>query len=265
MARILVCRPDYFDVTYEINPWMSLAHPPDADIARRQWQGLMDILSGPLGADLEVMDPEPDLPDLVFTANAGLVVGRRVALSNFRYPERRGETPVFRRWFEEHGYETLSLPEEVFFEGAGDALFVGEHLFAGYHYRSEIRSHELLSEALGRRVLSLELTDPRFYHLDTCFSPLDAETVAIYPRAFDAYAIKVIRAFVPHVVEVNDGDALRFAANAVVVGRRVAMNAGCPGFEAQLRERGFGPHPTPLDQFLRSGGSAKCLTLTLEP
>ena len=265
MTRILVCRPDYFDVAYEINPWMSVARPPDAEVAKAQWRGLMDLLAGALGVALEVMEPVVEQPDLVFTANAGLVDGERVVLSNFRHPERQGEAAHFQRWFERHGLEVIELPADVHFEGAGDALFVGEHLFAGYHYRSDIRSHELVSEALGRRVLSLQLADPRFYHLDTCFCPLDAETVAVYAPAFDRYALRVIREHVPGVVEVDDSDALRFACNAVVVDREVAMNTGCPGLEAKLREMGFTPHATPLDQFIRAGGSAKCLTLTLPP
>ena len=265
MARVLVCRPDFFDVAYEINPWMSRARPPDSRVATAQWEALIALLRGPLGVELEVMAPVEGLPDLVFTANAGLVDGRRVVLSSFRHPERQGEAPHFRQWFVSHDFEVIDPPPRVFFEGAGDALFLGDQLFAGYHFRSDIRSHEFVSAALGRHVLSLQLVDPRFYHLDTCFCPLDAETVALYPAAFDEYALRVIRDRVPRVLEVGDADAERFACNAVVIGRRVAMNSGCEALQAQLDGLGYEPHATPLDQFLRSGGSAKCLTLTLAP
>jgi N-dimethylarginine dimethylaminohydrolase len=264
MARLLMVPPDYYTVVYEINPWMSRARPAAQPVARAQWQGLHRILTEDFGAEVLLAKPQPEVPDMVFTANAGLVQGRQAVLSNFRHPERQAEAPYFRRWFEENGFEALILPEDRCFEGEGDALFVGETLFAGYHFRSDVHSHRLVGELLGRRVLSLQLRDPHFYHLDTCFCPLDAETVACYPPAFDEYAMKVIRANVPRVVEVEPGEARRFACNAVVLGRQVALNTGCPRFEEQLRELGLEPRGTPLDEFLKAGGSAKCLTLHLD-
>ena len=257
-------RPDQYEVIYEINPWMSPARPADRSRAVRQWEGLRAVLTGACGAEVLLASPEPGLPDLVFTANAGLVYGRKVVLSNFRHPERRGETPHFREWFRSQGFETLELPEELRFEGEGDALFLGEQLFAGYYWRSDARSHWEVGERLGLRVLSLRLTDSRFYHLDTCFCPLDAETVAYYPGAFDEYALRVIAEHAPRRIELEEAEALRFGCNAVVLGRNVALNTGCPRFEAELRALGFTPHATPLDEFLKAGGSAKCLTLHLD-
>src|SRR5205085_12484638 len=142
--------------------------------------------------------------------NAGLIRDDRVVLSNFRHQQRQGEAPIFRRWFEARGLRVETLPPTVYFEGEGDALFLGERLFAGYRWRSDARAHYLLGEILGVQVLSLELMDPRFYHLDTCFCPLDSATAAYYPGAFDEYARRVLEANVPQLIPVDEKEAARF-------------------------------------------------------
>jgi arginine dihydrolase len=264
MRRLLMVRPTHYDVVYEINPWMSRAVRAAPETAREQWEGLYRVLTEKIGANVLLAEPQAGWPDMVFTANAGLVSGSQVVLSNFRFAERQGEAPHFRRWFEEYGFQVKTLPEDCCFEGEGDALFLGDTLFAGYHWRSDARSHRLVGDILGARVLSLELVNPHFYHLDTCFCPLDDRTVAYYPAAFDPYAQRVIEASIPRRIEVVPEEAERFACNAVVLGRDVALNSGCPRFEAALEELGFVPHATPLDEFLKAGGSAKCLTLHLD-
>jgi N-dimethylarginine dimethylaminohydrolase len=243
---------------------MSRAVPAHRERAQEQWGGLHRVLTEEIGVEVRLAEPHVEVPDMVFTANAGLVLGERAVVANFRHPERQLETPHFRRWFQEQGYETLDLPPERCFEGEGDALFLGDTLYAGYHFRSDVHSHRLVGDMLGVRVLSLELTDPYYYHLDTCFCPLDGETLAYYPPAFDEYARRVIEANVPRRIEVVPDEAKRFACNAVVIGKDVVLNTGCPCFEAQLRDLGFVPHATPLDEFLKAGGSAKCLTLHLD-
>lgn len=261
---LLMVRPEHYDIVYEINPWMHRAVRASPERAREQWNALYRTLTEGIGAEVRLAEPVPGLPDMVFTANAGLVQDHKVVLSNFRHPERQGEAAHFHRWFEAQGFEVVVLPAERWFEGEGDALFVGPTLFAGYHFRSDVYSHRLVEEILGVRVLSLELADPHFYHLDTCFCPLDAQSVAYYPPAFDEYARRVIEAEVPRRIEVVPDEAARFACNAVVLGDEVVLNTGCPQFESALRELGFTPHATPLDEFLKAGGSAKCLTLHLD-
>ncbi|HEU4753458.1 MAG TPA: arginine deiminase-related protein [Armatimonadota bacterium] len=261
--RLLMCPPTHYSVVYEINPWMSRSRPASRQRALGQWERLHHLL-GELRAEVECVEPRADWPDMVFTANAGLVRGRVAIPSRFRHPERRGEEPYFRSWFQQHGYDLRDLPEDRFFEGEGDALFCGDTLFAGYFWRSDVHSHRLVGEILGVRVLSLQLTDPHFYHLDTCFCPLGPETAAYYPPAFDEYAQRVLAANIPHLVAVEPDEAERFACNAVVLGKEVALNTGCPRFEEQLRGLGFRTHATPLDEFLKAGGSAKCLTLHLD-
>ena len=262
MTRLLVCPPDYFDVAYEINPWMHLKRRVSQRRSIEQWKALEKIYKK-LKVRLEVIRPVKGLPDMVFTANAGLIKGKSFIPSRFRHKERQGEEKQFINWFSRHRYEVKPLPESCVFEGAGDALFLGEKLFAGYHFRSDIHSHSEVGKILDIPVLSLELVDRRFYHLDTCFCPLDGGAAFYYPGAFDSYACKVIIANVPDLIEVNEREAIRFACNAVVIGKNVVMNIGCPKISRALGERGFTVHATDTSEFLKAGGSAKCLTIRL--
>lgn len=264
MRELLMVRPDYYGVEYEINPWMSRLRPPSRERAVAQWEGLRRVLTEEIGAVVHLAEPQPGLPDMVFTANAGLVLGNRAVVSHFRHAERQGEAAHFHHWFTERGLEVMDLPGESRFEGEGDALFFGNTLFAGYHFRSDVPAHRLVGEALGVRVLSLELTDPHYYHLDTCFCPLDNRTAAYFPPAFDEYARRVLAENVPDLIAVEPEEAARFGCNAVVLGREVALNTCCARLEVALRERGFTPHATTLDEYLKAGGSAKCLSLHLD-
>lgn len=263
MPRILMCPADYFGIEYEINPWMDVRIEVDHQLAVQQWNALFQLLAA-TGADIERMEPMRGLPDLVFTANAGLVYQQRVVVSRFRHPQRQGESPLFRQWFERHGFETLDIEGKYDFEGAGDALFCGDTLFAGYRMRSDATCHQQIAAQLGVRAIPVELVDARYYHLDTCFCPLAADEAIWYSPAFDEYGQQAIRAAVPKLVEVEKAEAERFACNAVVVGRQVFTNTGCPSLHTELTRRGYNPTATPLDEFVKAGGSAKCLTLRLD-
>jgi N-dimethylarginine dimethylaminohydrolase len=261
--RILMCKPEYYGIEYEINPWMSRSRGSDKSRADRQWQALVDILRG-LGVSVELLSPQPGLPDLVFTANAGLVYGTRFFSSRFRHEVRARESPHFDSWFAAHDFAVEHLPEGLYFEGAGDALFCGPPLFAGYRIRSDVRGHQYLARALGVQVLPLELINPRFYHLDTCFCPLAPGEALYYPAAFDAYGRRVLETHVPLLLPVQEAEAHRFGCNAVVVDKTVVTNTGCPRLAADLKARGYATVATELDEFLKAGGSAKCLTLRLD-
>jgi N-dimethylarginine dimethylaminohydrolase len=261
--RILMCAPDYYGIEYEINPWMSRSRGSTPVKALRQWSGLVEILRR-LGVQVELLTPQKGLPDLVFTANAGLVFGQRFFSSRFRHEVRAHETPYFDAWFAEHGFQVEHLPEGTFFEGAGDALFCSRTLFAGYRIRSDVRGHQYLGQVLNRQVLPLELINPRFYHLDTCFCPLAPGEAIYYPAAFDAYGRKVLKTHVKRLLVVTEAEANRFGCNAVVVGKTVVHNSGCERMAEELRAWGYEPIATELDEFLLAGGSAKCLTLRLD-
>jgi len=262
-ARILMCPPTYYGIEYEINPWMSRSRGSDTSRAAQQWNALCESLRG-LGVTVELMTPQPSLPDLVFTANAGLVFRTRFFSSSFRHEVRARETPHFDAWFARHGFIVEHLPEGMYFEGAGDALFCGPILFAGYRIRSDALAHQHLGHVLGKMVLPLELVNPRFYHLDTCFCPLAPGEAIYYPEAFDAYGRKVLESHVPKLLAINEPEAMRFGANAVVVGKTVITNTGCDQLGAMLRASGYQTTAVELDEFLKAGGSAKCLTLRLD-
>ncbi|HPT97458.1 MAG TPA: arginine deiminase-related protein [Armatimonadota bacterium] len=263
MTRVLMCSSNYFGVEYEINPWMHRDEPPVLARAGEQWRALRQVLVESAGATVLEITPHPGLPDFVFTANAGLAIGDTFVASRFRFAQRQKEEAYFHQWFAEHGYRVITLPGDLYFEGEGDAFPVGGNLFAGYHFRSDIRSHHAVADLFELRALSLHLRDPRFYHLDTCFCPLDERTLAYYPPAFDAYACQVIEAHFPARIVVSEEEALRFACNAVVIGTHVVLNGGCPRFEQDLREYGFQPHSVDVNEFLKAGGAAKCMTLLL--
>jgi N-dimethylarginine dimethylaminohydrolase len=258
-----MCPPDYYGIEYEINPWMSRSRGSSLDRARAQWAALRDILLG-LGVAVEVMTPQPGLPDLVFTANAGLVFHQRFFSSRFRFDVRARETPYYDAWFAAHGFNVEHLPAGMYFEGAGDALFCGPTLFAGYRIRSDVQGHQHLAQTLGKQVLPLELVNPYFYHLDTCFCPIAPGAAIYFPAAFDHYGQKVLERHIPRLLAVEESEAKRFGCNAVVVGQTVIVNTGCEGLAAGLRQWGYQPVATELDEFLKAGGSAKCLTLRLD-
>jgi N-dimethylarginine dimethylaminohydrolase len=262
MRKILLCSPDHYGIEYEINPWMDRSRKAEPGVVQNQWEGLKQELLR-CACALELVPPQPRLPDMVFTANAGLVIGNRFIRSNFRFSERRGEEEHFEKWFAERGYEILRLQEGLYFEGEGDALFSGETLFCGYRFRSDIRSHQQVGELLKCLVISVELVQDRFYHLDTCFCPLPDGGAIWYPAAFDDYGQRAIRHHVSGLIDVHEEEAVHFACNAVVLEKEIIMPQGCPRLSAELVERGYTPHPLPMTEFIKAGGACKCLTLFL--
>jgi N-dimethylarginine dimethylaminohydrolase len=258
-----MCPPDFFGIEYEINPWMSRQRQSDRPTAIRQWNALRQLL-GEAGAQVSLMTPVAGLPDMVFTANAALIYRQTAVMARFRHPERQGEVAHDEAWLAAGGFEIKHVPENVWFEGAGDALFCGDTLYAGYRIRSHARGHQQIGETLGCRVIPMELVDPYFYHLDTCFCPLAAGQAIYFPPAVDRYGRDAMAANIPDLIAVEPDEAKRFACNAVVVGRTVVTNTGCPKLHAALLARGFTPRATELDEFVKAGGSAKCLTLRLD-
>jgi N-dimethylarginine dimethylaminohydrolase len=261
--RILMCPPDYFGIEYEINPWMNVQKGSDAARARQQWDALHSSLRE-LSVTVELIEPVKGLPDLVFTANCGLVYEKLFISSRFRYGVRQGEAPCFEQWARARGFEVVTMPHGFHFEGAGDALFCGETLIAGYRFRSDVKSHQWIGERIGREVLPLELVDPRFYHLDTCFCPLAPDLALYYPGAFDEYGISVLRDRIKDLVEVAPEEAISFSCNAVVVGRTVILNEGAPKLAGDLEKIGYQVRPLFFSEFIKSGGSAKCLTFRVD-
>jgi N-dimethylarginine dimethylaminohydrolase len=275
--RFLMCPPRFFAVSYSINPWMD----PNAWAgsaaalhaqAEQQWTSLRRVLTG-LGAVVETLEPQPGLPDLVFTANAAVVLDGKVVPARFRHGERQNEEPVFDlvfRTLKARGLidEIVWLPEDVTLEGAGDCIFDPRRgvLWMGCGFRSDPRAALAIEEQLGVRCIALPLADARFYHLDTAFCALPCGGVIYYPQAFTAEALAAIHERVAPAdrIALNGADAARFAANAVCVGRAVVLSSCGDALRGKLERRGYAVVETPLDAFQRSGGSACCLTLRLD-
>ena len=238
----LMCPPEYFTVAYIINPWMhGNLRRIDNAVAKQQWRSLYDAISDL--ATVRLVLPQPGSPDMVFTANAGLVKGRRFLVSRFRYPERQYEEPYFADWFMDRGYEVSLMPRDVPFEGAGDALFDrGDGLLWMAHgHRSISGAREVIRERIGVEVETLRLTDTRFYHLDTCFCPLDGGYLLYYPPAFDEPSRAAIEKRVPasRRIAIGEEDALAFACNAVNIDTTVIVNRASPAFVKALTAKGF--------------------------
>jgi ornithine--oxo-acid transaminase len=267
VAKLLMCAPTLYQVNYVINPWMegNLGHASHSR-AMAQWEALHAALCEI--ADVELVDPVAGSPDMVFTANAGLMRHGRAVVSRFRHAERQGEEAHFARWFSDAGYQVVEMPGEISFEGEGDALFSrdGGRLWAGYGPRTCLASHAALRPVWDVEVVSLRLIDPRFYHLDTCFAPLADGSLLYYPKAFDAAGLVAIEEhYAPaQRIAVSEEDALRFACNAVNLGPEIVLNRISLELEQQLRDRGFEVTQIELDEFLKAGGAAKCLVMHLD-
>ncbi|MEV7828888.1 dimethylargininase [Microbacterium enclense] len=267
--RYLMCRPEHFTVSYSINPWMEPSRPTDTNLALKQWQSLYDTYRQ-LGHDIELIDPVEGLPDMVYTANGGFVIDGVAYGPKFRFRERAAEAPAFIDWFAANGFE-VAEPVEVN-EGEGDFLLVGDTILAGTGFRSTGDSHREVGEVFSREVVSLTLTDPRFYHLDTAIAVLDPvegpggvdkANIAYLPNAFDERSQAILRERYPDAIRVADSDGAVFGLNSASDGKNVIISPRAVGFEAQLRERGYTPVKVDLSELLLGGGGIKCCTLEL--
>jgi len=262
----LMCSPELYDVHYVINPWMEgNVHRSCRQQAMAQWEQLHRALEEI--SQVELLEPQSGSPDMVFTANAGLVHRGIVALSSFLHPERQGEEPHFRKWFDDSGFSVCEMPRSTPFEGEGDALFDagGSCLWAGHGIRTRQSSHRHLRQTWDVEVVSLRLVDPCFYHLDTCFCPVFGGYVMYFSAAFDAASLARIEAHyaAEKRIPVGEADALRFACNAINVGRTIVLNEISSGLHDQLQALGFRVVQVRLSEFLKAGGAAKCLALRL--
>jgi arginine dihydrolase len=260
--HFLMCRPAHFEVRYAINPWMRPGEPVDRGRALAQWEALRQIYLD-LGHRVDLIDPVPGLPDMVYAANGATVVSGTVLAARFRHHERAAEAGAYRAWFEAAGYPVVE-PEFVN-EGEGDLLAVGDGadgvVLAGHGFRTDPRAHAEAAAALGREVVPLRLVDPRFYHLDTAVAVLDDATIAWLPAAFDPASRDVLRTRFPDAVVADPADAAVLGLNAVSDGRHVVLPAQATGLAATLRERGYTPVPVDLSELLKGGGGPKCCTL----
>ncbi|WP_260971221.1 dimethylargininase [Mycolicibacterium llatzerense] len=262
----VMTRPTHFAVEYAINPWMDTSASVDTALAVRQWEHLVQTYRS-LGHTVQLVDPIPGLPDMVYAANGGLVLDdgfEKVAIiARFTYPQRTGESVAYAGWLLDHGY--CPLYTEHTNEGQGDLLIIGSKILAGYGFRTDRQSHDEVAKLSGLPLTSLQLVNPRFYHLDTALAVLDDDTIAFYPPAFGATSVALLRKMFPGAIEVADADAHVLGLNAVSDGLNVVHPAAATGFAAQLSAAGFRPVGVDLSELLKGGGSVKCCTLEVYP
>lgn len=258
--HFLMTRPTFFAVEYAINPWMDTSTPVDVDLAVSQWEGLRDTYRA-LGHTVDLVEPVAGLPDMVYAANGGLIVNGVAIVARFKHAERAGESDAYAAWMQQHGHDPHTTRHIN--EGQGDFLVAGSIILAGTGFRTDAAAHDEIAELTGLPVVSLQLVDPRFYHLDTALTVLDDTTVAFYPPAFTDESCLRIRELFPNVIEVSTADAFVFALNSVSDGHHVVLPTKAHGFAAQVRDAGFEPIAVDLSELFKGGGSIKCCTLEI--
>jgi len=264
--RYLMCPPEHFAVSYAINPWMDPARPVDRGLALRQWEQLRRTYTE-LGHEVHLIAPEPGLPDMVFAANGGLVVGGHALGARFRFPQRAAEGPAYREWLETEGAAAAGVasvaPATRVNEGEGDFAVVGDLVLAGTGFRTDAGAHLEVQELFGVPVVTLVLVDPSYYHLDTALAVLDDANVAYYPEAFSPGSRRVLERLFPDAVLASGQDAAVLGLNAVSDGRHVVLSDCATDLAGQLRARGYVPVGVDLSELLKAGGGVKCCTMEL--
>jgi N-dimethylarginine dimethylaminohydrolase len=267
-----MCKPQYYEINYEINPWMNIQHGVSRNTAELQWQKLYQTVNE-CQTIVELIEPAHGLPDLIFTANCGLRAGNQIYLSRFKYPQRQGEYEVFKKWFMQAGYQIAAEPAEYFdpsglytgpaFEGAGDALFLGKTLFAAHGFRTDKQIYPAVYEKLGiSQLLLCELVNPHFYHLDTCFCPLNEHQALWFPSAFSAESQQRMREKA-ELLAVPAEEERSFACNAIIINQHAIIPERCPQTRKILEKLNFTVHECAMSEFIKSGGACKCLTFDL--
>ena len=262
--QIIMCSADFFGIEYEINPWMHEDQPVNRALAKQQWQKVYDIYTKQLGWEVELCEPIEHLPDMVFATDCCMMIGGKILLSNYRYPERQPEAAHFEKCLRAHGYTNIKQATHKF-EGSGDNLLCGNKILAGWGFRSDPEAADEMREFFGLEVVPLRIIDPNFYHLDTSLAVLSDDTVAFYPDALDLPSQQRLRAAVPNVIEATHEEAMSFGLNAVSDGHTVVTSDASESLLQKYRDAGFEVISTPILEFRKAGGGVKCMTLTVRP
>jgi N-dimethylarginine dimethylaminohydrolase len=257
---VLMCRPEHFTVSYRINPWMHPEEPTDTALALTQWNALYDTYQD-LGFDVHLIDGLQGLPDMVYAANGGFVLDGIAYGAKFHYPERGPEGPAYMEWFRANGFQ-VAEPQEVN-EGEGDFLLVGDSILAASGFRSDSGSHQEIASIYGREVVSLQLINPSYYHLDTALAVIDPTTIAYLPSAFDDASLSILRKRYPDAIIATEEDASILGLNSFSDGHNVVIAARATTFAKDLQDRGYNPIGVDLSELLLGGGGVKCCTLEL--
>lgn len=257
-----MCEPTHFDIEYNINPWMG--GDVDKEEAYQQWKSLKDAITAQ-GVEVLTIEPVKGLPDMVFTCNAGLVYHNKVYVARFRHKERAGEQQHYHKWFKEHAFEILGDDYTSYFEGGGDSCFsTYETLWAGYGHRTDKTAYTNVQKLGNFETVFVELIHPCFYHLDTCFAPVDETTALWYPPAFSENAQQEVIKRMPDAITISDEEANAFVCNAITIRKMVLSPKGMSDESKwKLSKRGYGVMEFNMSEYMKSGGACQCLVLKL--
>ncbi len=261
MSHYLMSSPDHFEVVSRLNPWMNPDEPVDRGKAIRQWSSLVDVYER-LGHIVDVVPAAAGLPDMVFAANAGVSIDGRVMTAVMASKERTGEQDHYRKWFDAAGFDQVYTPNHVN-EGEGDFLFTGEVLLAGTGFRTDVRAHQDAQAFFDVETVTLQLVDPRWYHLDTALFVLSPEVVVWYPEAFSPDSQSELEQRFPDSIRATTADALAFGLNSTADRNRIVMPSSARELADRLATDGVEVHTVDLSELLKAGGSVKCCTLDI--
>lgn len=262
IKEVLMCRPSHYSVSYAINPWM-VPGSASKNLAQIQWKKLVKTYLN-LGIKVHEINQKKGLPDMVFSTDQGIVFRKKFIVSNFKYPQRKGERRDYLHWFEKHKFEINFLPKGIFFEGSGDCLFFREILFTGTGFRTSKNAYKYLSSKLGAQAFPLKLINPYFYHLDTALMVLNEESVFYYAQAFDGKSQKLLKKIVPNLISLSLSEVRNFATNSVVTDHKVIINANLTTFKKRLEKLGYRAIEIDMSEFIKSGGASHCLTQVIK-
>lgn len=261
IKKVLLCPPNFYDIEYEINPWMHVENKVNKDKVWEEYEALKSTYKS-LGLEVLEITSVKDLPDMVYAANLGFPLGNNFALSNFRYEQRRREADFAKIFFEKLGFTIIDLPENIYFEGQGDLLTSGGKYFMGWGKRSSRQAKDILNKKLGIECIDFELRDPYFYHLDMSLGFLDSQSALINPRSFTSEGLLKLKNEFPNIIETTEADNKFMACNLVVAKRTVIVAKGISdNLRSEINKYGFDVKEIPMDEFRKGGGSIKCLTL----
>ena len=260
-TQILMSSPEYFKVEYSINPWMVSGTQIDLELAKHQWENLKSTIEN-AGAEVKVVPPNENYPDLVFTANSGIINKNDVLIANFRFEERRGEEELYSNWFKDNGYNVSRIPSEFKFEGRGDAFVYGDYLVGSYGIRSDKDALLYIADAFELEPVIVELAQEKFYHLDTCFQNLPSGDAIFYPDAFVDKSLSSFQSLF-NLIPVTEHDANKLACNAVVVNNTIIFPSEDIEAISTIEKLGLQAEVADVSEFLKSGGACQCLVIAL--
>lgn len=262
IKKVLMCEPKYFQVDYSINPWMKVGSV-NKKKAYQQWLELLRVLRD-LGVMVDVIEQEKGLPDMVFSADQGIIKGDEILLGNFRFPQRKMENEIYKNWFEKQNLKIRNLPKNICFEGGGESVWFGGRLFVGFGFRGDLGAIREIRKSWGIEVIPLKLINPYFYHLDTALFVLNKEIVFYYPNAFSEKSQVTLKKIVPNLISIEKKEAFNFAANSLVTDHHAVIQEGNRRTKKGIEGQGYRVIEINVSEFMKAGGGIHCLTSILE-